>query len=106
MKYALAAGPTAFGYLNDPFTPLRHWLPDSLHLILTVCGYAFNLYTIGAQRVENLHPGYGIYCLAQSLRYAGLPHEAKYIEKEARLKLGDKLKTFVSCGDQMEGLFE
>ena len=96
-KYANEAGPEFFGYLCDPETPLRHRLSDSLHLVLISCGFAFKLHILAAQRVEALHAGFGIHSLQQALRFGGCPHQATIIERECKLKLGDRMKSLVGC---------
>jgi len=61
--------------------------------------FAFKLHILAAQRVEALHAGFGIHSLQQALalRFGGCPHQATIIERECKLKLGDRMKSLVGC---------
>ena len=88
-KYANDAGPEFFGYLCDPYTPLRHPLSDSLHLLLISCGFNLKLHILAGQRVEALLAGFGIHSPQQAFRFDCCPHQAPIVEGESMLKLGD-----------------
>jgi hypothetical protein len=58
------------------------------------------LVKLAAERVELLHPGLGIHCMAMSLRFAGLTKVATNIKEEGARQYGNNLEKCVSAGDK------
>ena len=58
------------------------------------------LFKVAAERVELLHPGLGLHCLATSLRFAGLTKVANNIKEEGVRQYSGSLQTFVTVQDR------
>lgn len=96
-KFVAECGDLFSSYFSDTETPLAHHLTDTLHLLICCMTTCMTLLIIAAQRVESVHPGLGIHALCHALRSSGFHLLAKFIENDAKLKYGDKLKTLITA---------
>ena len=88
------------GWTSDKITCMRDRVLDSLHAYMKYGEIVMELFKVAAERVELLHPGLGLHCLAMSLRFAGLTKVANNIKEEGVRQYSTKLKTFVSVQDR------
>jgi hypothetical protein len=97
--YVNEAGDLFTGYFCDPNTPVEHHVNDSLHLLITVMNVSSHLLFLAAQRIESIVQGMGVHSLVHGLRCSGFDILAKNVLDDAKLKLGDKMKTMFCPGD-------
>ena len=81
-------------------TPMSGRILDTLHTCMKWGEIVMELFKVAAERVELLHPGLGLHCLATSLRFAGLTKVANNIKEEGVRQYSGSLQTFVTVQDR------